>query len=132
MDMGWWSAAPTSALTRSTLARSGLGGGAAEHARLTPTRWPRSIVRALTSSERGYGEKDSGPVGAHAPDGWRPRGDGHGAKRRVNDLPTGAARLDSPAVGVHGLRVNSVGTVDDRDLVKDRGRPGRVLREFAR
>jgi hypothetical protein len=26
---------------------------------------------------------------------------GRGAKRRVHDLPTGAARLDAPAVGLH-------------------------------
>jgi hypothetical protein len=49
----------------------------------------------------------------------------------VNDLPTGASRLDTPAVGVHGVWVNGVRTVDERGLVKDCGRPGRVLRELA-
>ena len=53
-----------------------------------------------------------------------------GPKRRVNDLPTGATRLDTPAVGVHGVWVNGVRTVDERGPVKDCGRPGRVLRDF--
>ena len=56
---------------------------------------------------------------------------GRGAKRRVNDLPTGASRLDTPAVGLHGVWVNGVRTVDERGLVGDCGRPGRVLRDFA-
>ncbi|HEY2995658.1 MAG TPA: amidohydrolase family protein [Methylomirabilota bacterium] len=55
---------------------------------------------------------------------------GRGPKRRVSDLPTGATRLDTPAVGVHGVWVNGVRTVDERGVVKDCGRPGRVLREF--
>jgi N-acyl-D-amino-acid deacylase len=55
---------------------------------------------------------------------------GRGPKRRVNDLPTGATRLDTPAVGVHGVWVNGVRTVDERGPVKDCGRPGRVLRDF--
>jgi N-acyl-D-aspartate/D-glutamate deacylase len=53
-----------------------------------------------------------------------------GPKRRVHDLPTGATRLDTPAVGVHGVWVNGVRTVDQRGLT-DCGRPGRVLREFS-
>ena len=53
-----------------------------------------------------------------------------GPKRRVADLPTGASRLDTPAVGLHGVWVNGVRTVDARGPVADCGRPGRVLREF--
>ena len=56
---------------------------------------------------------------------------GRGGKRRVNDLPTGASRLDTPAVGLHGVWVNGVRTVDERGPVKDCGRPGRLLREFS-
>jgi N-acyl-D-amino-acid deacylase len=55
---------------------------------------------------------------------------GRGPKRRVNDLPTGATRLDTPAVGVHGVWINGVRTVDERGPLTDCGRPGRVLREF--
>lgn len=53
-----------------------------------------------------------------------------GPKRRVHDLPTGASRLDTPAVGVHGVWVNGVRTVDEGGVRPDCGRPGRVLREF--
>jgi N-acyl-D-aspartate/D-glutamate deacylase len=53
-----------------------------------------------------------------------------GAKRRVDDLPTGATRLDTPAVGVHGVWVNGVRTVDPTGIVAGCGRPGRVLRDF--
>jgi hypothetical protein len=56
---------------------------------------------------------------------------GRGAKRRVNDLPTGASRLDTPAVGLHGVWVNGMRTVDERGLVRDCGQPGQVLRDFA-
>jgi N-acyl-D-aspartate/D-glutamate deacylase len=54
-----------------------------------------------------------------------------GPKRRVHDLPTGADRLDTPAVGVHGVWVNGVRTVDENGVLRDCGRPGRVLRDFA-
>jgi hypothetical protein len=49
----------------------------------------------------------------------------------VNDLPTGASRLDTPAVGVHGVWVNGVRTADERGVRSDCGRPGRVLRTFS-
>jgi N-acyl-D-aspartate/D-glutamate deacylase len=54
-----------------------------------------------------------------------------GPKRRVNDLPTGASRLDTPAVGLHGVWVNGIRAVDERGGLRECGRPGRVLREFA-
>ena len=54
-----------------------------------------------------------------------------GPKRRVRDLPTGAERLDTPAVGVHGVWVNGVRTLDERGVIADTGRPGRVLRTFS-
>jgi N-acyl-D-aspartate/D-glutamate deacylase len=61
-----------------------------------------------------------------------PKTVGRGEKRRVNDLPTGASRLDTPAVGLHGVWVNGVRTVDERGaIIPGCGRPGRLLREFA-
>jgi N-acyl-D-aspartate/D-glutamate deacylase len=59
-----------------------------------------------------------------------PRTVARGPKRRVRDLPTGADRLDTPAVGVHGVWVNGIRTVDPAGVARDCGRPGRVLREF--
>jgi N-acyl-D-amino-acid deacylase len=60
-----------------------------------------------------------------------PRTVARGPKRRVHDLPTGASRLDTPGVGVHGVWVNGVRTADERGLLPTCGQPGRVLREFA-
>jgi N-acyl-D-aspartate/D-glutamate deacylase len=76
--------------------------------------------------------------GRLAPGAWAdlllfdPQTVARGDKRRVNDLPTGAARLDTPAVGLHGVWVNGVRTVDERGVIASCGRPGRVLRDFAR
>jgi N-acyl-D-aspartate/D-glutamate deacylase len=53
-----------------------------------------------------------------------------GPKRRVNDLQTGASRLDTPAVGLHGVWVNSVRTADPNGVIAHCCRPGRVLKEF--
>jgi N-acyl-D-aspartate/D-glutamate deacylase len=53
-----------------------------------------------------------------------------GDKRRVHDLPTGAARLDTPAVGVHGVWVNGVRVANETGVIADCGHPGRVLRDF--
>jgi N-acyl-D-aspartate/D-glutamate deacylase len=54
---------------------------------------------------------------------------GRGPKRRVADLPTGASRIDTPAVGLHGVWVNGVRILDERGPIEDCGRPGRLLRD---
>ena len=60
-----------------------------------------------------------------------PKTVGRGEKRRVQDLPAGATRVDTPAVGLHGVWVNGVRTVDDQgDNLRDCGRPGQLLRDF--
>ena len=56
---------------------------------------------------------------------------GRGPKRRISDLPAGASRIDTPAVGLHGVWVNGTRVVDESGPVADAGRPGRLLREFA-
>jgi N-acyl-D-amino-acid deacylase len=56
---------------------------------------------------------------------------GRGAKRRVHDLPAGAARLTTDAIGVHGVWVNGVQVADGAGLVADPPRPGMLLTEFA-
>jgi N-acyl-D-aspartate/D-glutamate deacylase len=91
-------------------------------------------VKRVTSDVAGaYRIQDRGRI---APGAWAdlllfdPKTVGRGPKRRVNDLPTGASRLDTPAVGVHGVWVNGVRTADERGVIADCGRPGRVLREF--
>lgn len=56
---------------------------------------------------------------------------GRGEKRRVNDLPTGASRLDTGPVGLFGTWVNGIRTFDENGIIGDCGRPGTVLRDFA-
>ena len=55
---------------------------------------------------------------------------GRGPKRRVNDLPGGAGRLHTDAVGVHGVWVNGVQVANQAGAISS-VKPGRLLREFA-
>ncbi len=61
-----------------------------------------------------------------------PKTVGRGEKRRVQDLPAGATRVDTSAVGLHGVWVNGVRTVDTNgENLSDCGKPGQLLRDFA-
>jgi N-acyl-D-aspartate/D-glutamate deacylase len=55
---------------------------------------------------------------------------GRGEKRRVFDLPAGAGRIDTPAVGLHGVWVNGVRVVNEDGALPGAGRPGKLMREF--
>jgi N-acyl-D-amino-acid deacylase len=94
---------------------------------------PEAVKRVTGDVAAAYRIPDRGRL---VPGAWAdlvlfdPATVGRGPKRRVNDLPTGATRLDTPAVGVHGVWVNGVRTVDEHGVRADCGRPGRVLREF--
>jgi len=55
---------------------------------------------------------------------------GRGAKARVFDLPGGAPRLTTPAIGVYGVWVNGVQIADESGMLNDCGRPGKLLRSF--
>lgn len=56
---------------------------------------------------------------------------GRGPKRRVHDLPGGAARLTTDAIGVHGVWVNGQRVADARGLVAQTPLAGELLTEFA-
>jgi hypothetical protein len=56
---------------------------------------------------------------------------GRGDKRRVSDLPAGASRVDTPAVGLSGVWVNGNQVVDAGGPIVGAGTPGQLLREFA-
>jgi N-acyl-D-aspartate/D-glutamate deacylase len=56
---------------------------------------------------------------------------GRGPKQRAFDLPAGAARLMTPAVGVHGVWVNGERVVDATGPIPAAPRAGKLLREFA-
>lgn len=92
-------------------------------------------VRRLTSHPAdAFGIRDRGRIveGAHADllllD---PTNVGRGAARRVYDLPAGASRLHTPALGVHGVWINGVQMADDEGILPEAPNAGRVLREFA-
>lgn len=92
-------------------------------------------VQAVTSRAADiYRLKDRGRL---VPGAWAdmilfdPKTVGRGEKRRVHDLPAGASRVDTPALGLAGVWVNGVRAVDEKGPRRDCGRPGRLLRDFA-
>ena len=95
---------------------------------------PEAVKRVTSDVATAYRIEGRGRI---APGAWAdlllfdPATVGRGPKRRVNDLPTGASRLDTPAVGVHGVWVNGIRTADEHGVRADCGRPGRVLRTFS-
>jgi N-acyl-D-amino-acid deacylase len=55
-----------------------------------------------------------------------------GPKRRAHDLPAGATRLTTTAVGLHGTWINGERVADPTGFCADpKSRPGEVLRSFA-
>ena len=56
---------------------------------------------------------------------------GRGPKRRVFDLPGGAARLTTDALGVHGVWVNGQQVADSQGLLAKPPLAGQLLTEFA-
>jgi N-acyl-D-amino-acid deacylase len=92
-------------------------------------------VQAVTSRAADvYRIKDRGRL---APGAWGdlvlfdPGKVGRGDKRRMWDLPGGASRVDTPAVGLYGVWVNGVRVVNEQGPIVDSGRPGKLLREFS-
>ena len=55
---------------------------------------------------------------------------GRGPKRRVHDLPAGAARLTTDALGVHGVWVNGVQVADANGLLDTPPLAGELLTQF--
>ena len=56
---------------------------------------------------------------------------GRGPKRRVHDLPAGAARLTTDAVGVDGVWVNGMQVADADGLLPQAPKAGELLTRFA-
>ena len=56
---------------------------------------------------------------------------GRGEKVRVQDLPAGATRVHTPALGMHGVWVNGTRVVDAAGPIEGAGTPGSLLRHFA-
>ena len=60
-----------------------------------------------------------------------PKTVGRGPKRRVHDLPAGAARLTTDAIGVHGVWVNGAQVADADGLVARTPLAGELLTRFS-
>ena len=56
---------------------------------------------------------------------------GRGAKKRIFDLPAGAHRLTTDAVGVHGVWINGSRIADPDGLIESPDNAGEVLTNFA-
>ena len=56
---------------------------------------------------------------------------GRGPRYRVRDLPAGASRLTTDALGVHGVWVNGARIVDEGGMIENAPLAGQVLRSFA-
>jgi N-acyl-D-aspartate/D-glutamate deacylase len=55
---------------------------------------------------------------------------GRGPSRRVHDLPAGASRLTTAAIGLHGVWVNGARLADENGMINSAPKSGRVLRRF--
>ena len=55
---------------------------------------------------------------------------GRAKARRVHDLPGGAARLHTDALGVHGVWVNGAKVADARGLIEQAPLAGELLTRF--
>ena len=62
---------------------------------------------------------------------FEPGSVGRGPKHRVFDLPGGAPRLTTDAIGVHGVWVNGTQVADRRGLLQKAPLAGQLLTEFA-
>jgi N-acyl-D-amino-acid deacylase len=93
-----------------------------------------AVERLTGAPARVFGIKDRGALKpGYAADLmlFDPATVNRGPKRRVFDLPGGHPRLDTPALGVHGVWVNGERVADEKGLRKLERLPGRLLREFS-
>jgi len=93
----------------------------------------RAVQRLTSETADAFGIPDRGRI---APGCWAdltlfdPAIVGRGAAVRMHDLPSGATRLVTPALGVRAVWVNGEQLVDENGLLPDAPLAGRVLREF--
>jgi N-acyl-D-aspartate/D-glutamate deacylase len=92
---------------------------------------PDAIRRLTRDSAAALGLRDRGRIAIGLPADmllFDPARVARGPKHRVHDLPGGGARLDTPALGVHGVWVNGSRVVGPQGIEPDAPRPGRLLR----
>ena len=96
---------------------------------------PQAVHRLTGQPAKLFGLKDRGLLReGYAADLmlFDPATVARGPKRRAHDLPAGAARLTSSALGLHGVWINGTRVTDAKGFCADRSaRPGEVIRSFA-
>ena len=95
---------------------------------------PEAVERLTGAPARAFGIRERGALKpGYAADLmlFDPATVNRGPKHRVFDLPGGHPRLDTPALGVHGVWVNGVRIADKKGLRRPRRLPGKLLREFS-
>ncbi|HJQ60688.1 MAG TPA: amidohydrolase family protein [Vineibacter sp.] len=96
---------------------------------------PQAVHRLTGQPAKLFGLKDRGLLReGYAADLmlFDPATVARGPKRRAHDLPAGAARLTTSAIGLHGVWVNGAKVADAQGFCADpTSRPGEVLRQFA-
>ncbi len=93
----------------------------------------QAIHRITAEPARIFGIADRGRVKpGHCADLllFDPSTVGRGPSRRVHDLPAGASRLTTAAIGVHGVWVNGARVADASGMLADAPKAGQVLRKF--
>jgi len=96
---------------------------------------PEAVRRLTQHSAQVFGVRGRGLLReGHAADLllFDPATVGRAPTRRVHDLPGGAARLTTDALGVHGVWVNGRRVATAQGLVEDAPLAGELLTDFAR
>jgi N-acyl-D-aspartate/D-glutamate deacylase len=95
----------------------------------------QEAIRKITSEPAqifGIRERGSIKPGMHADLFlFDPQTVGRKRAERVFDLPAGASRLTTPAIGVHGVWINGRKIADAQGIRADAPKAGKVLRDFA-
>jgi N-acyl-D-aspartate/D-glutamate deacylase len=92
---------------------------------------PAAVRRLTSDSAAALGLSDRGRIAPGLPADlllFDPATVGRGPKRRVFDLPGGSPRLDTAALGVHGVWVNGAQVANAQGLCADAPRAGQLLR----
>jgi N-acyl-D-amino-acid deacylase len=93
----------------------------------------RAVRRLTAETAEAFGIPDRGRI---SPGAWAdlalfdPATVGRGPAVRQHDLPSGASRLVTPAIGIHGVWVNGRKMADASGLLPDAPLAGQVLRSF--
>lgn len=93
----------------------------------------KAVHKLTLESAKLFGIKDRGSIEKGA---WAdlllfdPATVNRGPSQRLNDLPSGASRLTTPSVGVHGVWVNGQKIADGEGLLSQTPLAGQVIREY--